>query len=252
MSKKMMNKKLLTVFFILFASCTFFKASPAMITNFLPFPEVMTKKLPRTPFHTAWVFDEMKYAEIKNRYKKILISPVSTEFINKAINASDWSDSSKRDRIEELQEVARYMREKFRLEIEKRKGHPVKVVESEGSDTFVLKLALTELVPTNPLVNTVGTAAGFFVPGGGLIKIAGKGSVAMEGFERDALPPQTVFFQFADRESDKAAPFTVKDFQRYAHVRGAVDEWAGQYAELVTTKLDHKVDDSLPFTLSPF
>lgn len=90
----------------------------------------------------------------------------------------------------------------------------------------------------------------FFVPGGGLIKVAGKGSVAIEGAVRDADTGE-ILFEFRDREGDKAAPFTVKDFQRFAHAQVAFDEWAKQLVELLATPVTHMVDDSLPFTLSP-
>ena len=65
-------------------------------------------------------------------------------------------------------------------------------------------------------------------------------------------PTGAEIFEFKDRESDKNSAFTVKDFQRFAHARVAIDDWADQFAELITTNIEHQVEDSFPFSINPF
>jgi|GEM_PF-5704883 len=45
---------------------------------------------------------------------------------------------------------------------------------------------------------------------------------------------------FKDRQIDKFLPFSLRDFQHYAHLRRSIDEWAEQVAELMATRSGHK------------
>ena len=105
------------------------------------------------------------------------------------------------------------------------------VVDQVAEDSFVLELAVVDVVPTKVLINATGAAAGFLVPGGGLIRHAGTGSIAIEGIIRDGKSGRAIA-AFKDREAAKTAPFSLKDYQRYAFIRQAIEEWVQQYAEL--------------------
>ncbi|MBL7661533.1 DUF3313 family protein, partial [bacterium] len=157
----------------------------------------------------------------------------------------------KQARMEEALEVARYLEQRFKVTLNDAAPMKLKIVENPSGDTLVLELNLVELMPTNPGVNTIGTAAGLLVPGGGLLKFAGTGSIAFEGVLRDGVTNDVVAV-FKDREQDKGGPFSVKDFEEYGHVRSIIDEWAMQYALLATKPLGTEVADSLPIALLPY
>ena len=116
---------------------------------------------------------------------------------------------------------------------------------------MIIELAITELVPAKAWFNTAATAAGFVIPGAGLLSFAGKGSVAIEGRVRDGKTGE-VLATFADREKDKSAPINLASMSWYQSGKQNVDDWADQIAELLHTPRSHDVTDSSPFTLLPW
>jgi hypothetical protein len=124
-------------------------------------------------------------------------------------------------------------------------------VRDEPTDqTLVLEIAITEISPNLPEVSAVATVAGFILPGSSIIRLFGSGSIAIEGIVRDGKTGE-LLAEFRDREADKSAPISVRDYQMYAHIRRTLDDWADQLAELAGTVPSHQVKDSLPFTLDP-
>ena len=231
------------------SACSVLKASPAPDTGFLPNPERLSEMRERAPFHASWFLMDGRYAALKENYTKIHVRPIETGYLRDQYRKADLPDGYRTQRIEELTEVARFLEGSLKLSLEQYPDAKLEVVDQPGPGVFVLELARAELTPTDPTINTIGTAAGFFVPGGGLIKRVGQGSIAIEGIVRDGETGE-VLEQFRDREADKSSAFSVKDFQQYAHARESIVDWAEQLAELANTPLDHKVEDSLPFSLS--
>jgi hypothetical protein len=88
------------------------------------------------------------------------------------------------------------------------------------------------------------------MPGTGIIRLFGSDSIAIEGMVRDGRIGE-LLAAFRDREADKSAPISVRDYQMYAHIRRTLDDWADQLAELAGTVPTHQVKDALPFTLDP-
>lgn len=236
---------ILLCFFL--SACSILKASPAPDAGFLPHEEKLEEMRERAPFNASWVPNKEKLDALKKTYKIIVVEPVITEFVAEKIEASDSSPDSKLDDLDDVKEIARYLHEKMVLAF-KEKGFETKT--EAVPDSFVWVIALTELEPTLPAVNIAATAAGVFIPGAGVISRAGTGSIAIEGMVRDGNTGE-LLAAFKDRESDKNSPFTIRDFQRFAHSRAAIDEWAEQFAELASTPEDHKVEDSSGLTLNP-
>ncbi len=235
---------------ILLAGCSVLKASPAPDSGFLPHGDQLAPLEERSPFHGTWFADRIGFYKLKKEYSKLVVMPVDTSYLESKIRALKISEERKIDRIEDLREIARYMQQRFRNAMLDYPSNPIKLVDHIEPQTLVFETAIVELNPTNPVVNTVGTAAGFFVPGGGLIKYAGKGSIAIESIIRDGDTGQSLV-EFKDRQSDKAAPITVRDYQEFAHSRVAIDEWSETFAELAATPYEHRVRGPLPFTLNP-
>ena len=233
------------------SACELIKASPAKDTGFLPHAELLTAMPERSPFNGSWYADRDKFYKMKGDYRHLLILPVRTDFLVSQTKQKVRSPEELQERAEEIEAMAAYMQQRFVQSLENRSDSNIKISEKDGPKTFVLELSLAELIPTEPAVNAVATAAGFFVPGGGAIRLAASGSIAMEAIVRDGVSGD-ILFEFKDRQVDKTSPFSIKDFQRYAHSRKTIDEWADIFAELIATSGDHKVEGASPLTLDPF
>lgn len=251
--KRFSLKQLLPLLLLLLclSGCSLLKASSAKQFVFVPQPELLAEHRDRAPFFGYWVSDPNEYFNVRRKLARFYIAPVNTQFAEQQL-AEVYRDKKKRkQRIEEARELARYFREKLKMSLAMRSGGRFQSVEEKTPGALELQLAIVQITPTNPTINLAGTIAGFFVPGGGLIKYAGEGSIAIEGYVESSAV-QTTYEQFADREGQKAAPFTLKDYQRYAHIRIAIDDWSEHIATLLTTAPEYKVEDSLPVSLNPF
>ena len=250
-SVTLLPQAILVTAVIALSGCRVLKASPAPDSGFLPHASELKEMRERAPFHAIWTADPTSFADMKEHYKHIVIKPVRTEVVEAKIKKEDLPPSLEMQRIEEAREMSSYMTERFRAAIGEYPNQPVTVVDQPGPETFVVELALVEVVPTNAALNAIGTAAGLFVPGTGAVRLAATGSIAIEGIVRDGSTNKSLL-EFKDRETDKNSPFSLKDYQEYAYIRQSIDEWAAQFAELTATPLDHTVEDSAPFTLNPF
>ncbi len=230
------------------SGCSLFRARPLKSAGFLPWPEVVAENRKRAPFNGYWVFDAVEYDLIKNDFQKVYVAPVDTAIVKSMYLETEGDDDIRTERIQEAEQLANYFKSKIELLL--REGG-VNVAEAPGPKTLSLKLALVQVIPTSPGINIVGTVAGYFVPGGGLLKIAGEGSVAMEGFVTEENQFPILYEQFKDREGQKYRPFSVKDYQRYAHIREILDEWSVQIYGLITTPYNTEVEESTLVSINP-
>jgi hypothetical protein len=211
----------------------------------------MHKMDERAPFDRAWIGDPIEFQRKKETYKKLFIKPVNTDHL---LQQTWWDDLNLQDsdRLkEDIVTLAIYMHDRFVNAIKTDPRHALEIVDAPGPETFVLELALVQIKPTKPAVNIIGDTLGVFVPGGGLVKTVGSGSIAIEAVLRDGLTNEELVL-FADREADKMAPISLNDYTWYGHAKEIIDDWADQYVELASTPLSHKVEAGLPFTLAPW
>lgn len=241
-------KKLSLIVILLGVVLSGCKARPAPDAGFLPYPDRFKEMRERTPFNATWIPNGTKLEDLKNTNKIMVVQPVVTEFVEVAVKKSDRSKESKEDRIADAKELAKYFESKMKQAF-KDKG--LQVSDTPVPNAMVWEVAITELRPSNPALTVAATAAGAFVPGGGLIRLADTGSVAIEVIVRDSNTGD-ILVGFKDREGEKNSAFSVRDFQLYAHLREAMDDWSEQFAELVTTPETHTVEDSSTVTLNPF
>jgi hypothetical protein len=255
------------------------KAREAKDSGFIPQTERLTENRARAPFHRYWVADPVAYESLRFSLGRVYVAPVDTSYAVKKYQDSDMPTSIAQQRAEEIEELGRYLRERVRMALSRREGVRVTAEDTADPNALVLRLALVDVVPTNPGVNVLGTAAGFFFPGGGLIKALGEGSVAFEGLvEKVEAPEQplkmppvafsaspqevsvqssplpmapTLWEAFKDREGQKISAFSVKDYQKYAHIRVALDEWAMQIAQLFNTPHDVTVEEVDLLSVNP-
>lgn len=237
------------------SSCSVLKASASKMTYFLPKPKLIKEDRERAPFNGYWVYNPEEFYELKKAYGEIVVDEVDISNIIKMYKKSSYSKEKKEQRIEEAKELARYFKQKLLMLLEDKKDPLLKIKKTDEQEdktlSLRLEIALTEVNPTNPTINILGTIGGFFLPGGSSIKYFGEGSIAMEGFVY-AGDPKIPLEQFKDREGQKTYAFSFKDYQRYAHIRVALDDWAMQLAELISSPHSFKVEDSIPLSLNPF
>ncbi|NMC62058.1 MAG: DUF3313 domain-containing protein [SAR324 cluster bacterium] len=250
------NKRKITgILFILFligiASCTVFKAAPIAPTSFLQHGAEMQHLPEEFPFDSVWIADKEKLSILCMRFSRLILSPVQSNLAEEKIRDLDFASDILKDRIEELHEMARYIEVRFESEINDIIGRPIQIVEAPVPDTLGIELALIEVRPRNTAISIVGTVGGILVPFGGVVRLFGKGSIAIEGKIKDAYT-QELLFEFKDREIDKTAPFSIKDFQRYAHIREVIDEWSKDFGKLIATNFKQKIPEGVPVTIDPF
>lgn len=227
--------------------CSVLRAAPAALSGFLPHDELLMENRERAPFHGSYFPSTSRFDLAQSRYRKVFLAPIEIGPLRAYLTAMMFSEESLTERLEDAESIESYFENRLKLEFENR---GFAVVEAPTNDSFTWEIALVELEPSAAAVNAAATAAGFFVPGTGLIKQFTKGSVAIEAILRDS--DSTVLAEFRDRKTDKAAIFTIKDFQRYSHTRATIDEWAREFAELSSTPSSIKVEEDFPVDISPF
>ena len=234
---------------VFFTGCSLLKRQPPPDPGFLAHEKELKALPERVPFAEAWIRDDKAIDQLKTKYKSIVILPVITDFIKEKYEGKDLPEGYVKDREEDAKELARYFQE--RMKVSFAEDNKLKVTEDYVPDSFVWEIAIIDLEPTEPAVSVVAAAAGAFIPGAGLLQRAASGSISIAGVIRDGNTGE-IIAEFKDRQSDKIAPFTIKDFQMYAHARQAIDDWSTQFFKLATTNSSEKVEGSSAVTLSPF
>ena len=239
------------VFFLLIGAlpgCSLLKRMAGKDPGFLSHEDNMKPMPERAPFDEVWIRDPEMLDKMKDSHKTVVVLPVVTAFVRDAIKKTGLPDSVKAERVEDAEELARYFEQ--RMKVSFATDDVLKVSDEPVPNSFVWEIAITELEPTNTAVTVVATAAGAFIPGAGLLQRAASGSITIQGIVRDGNTGD-ILAEFKDRQSDKVAPFTIKDFQMYAHARQAIDDWSEQFFQLASTTRDVKVEGALPVSINP-
>lgn len=125
------------------------------------------------------------------------------------------------------------------------------VVGQPGPGTLIVEMAITELVPAKAYWNAAATAAGFVVPGAGLLSAAGSGSIGIEGRLRDGNNG-AVIATFRDHMTDKMAAVNIASYSWYGGSEANLDEIAVKTARVLNSDAGTVVTQSSPITLIAF
>jgi hypothetical protein len=68
----------------------------------------------------------------------------------------------------------------------------------------------------------------------------------------EAAETGEVVAKFADREAGRFGPTNLRRATWYGHVHKIIEEWAGQWVEIVDAPPGEKVKDTWTFTLLPW
>ncbi|MHC1741536.1 MAG: DUF3313 domain-containing protein [Syntrophobacteraceae bacterium] len=228
------------------AGCQSMKAKPSEGAGFVPMEDMAKRE--DLPFNKVWV----KAGADWKPYKSVYIKDVNTRYL---LEANWWQANFRRDDMEkDARKVAQYMHDKF---VEAFQNDPQKrfvVVKSPEAGSLTLELAMTELVPSNPVLEAMAIAAPY---GSGVAVQAGakkSGAKATVAFEAKIVDTSTgtVLAMAADREQGKVAPVNLRALTWYGEANVIIDEWAEQFVQIANRRPGETVKDSSPFTLMPW
>ena len=216
-----------------------FRADPVPPTAFLEHPQAMRADPARAPFDKNWVNPSGRaWAKVKG-FDRVAILPVNTSYLK-----------ATPEQRSEAAHMAAYMHEQFQNEFAR--GGKFHVVGQPGEKTLKIELALVQLKPTNVAGNVIATGAGAVVPGARAVGSQfTRGGIAFEAKLRNAQTGE-LLAEYADSQQDKMSLLSLRDYSANAHSRRAIQDWARQMEQLVSTPANHKVPRALRLTLNPF
>lgn len=228
------------------SGCQSMKAKPSGGAGFVPMDEMSKRE--DLPFNKVWAKEGVDWSE----YKAMYIKDVNTKYL---LEASWWKNSMRRDDMEkDTRSVAEYMQNKFREAFRNDPRKRFDVVDSPQPGSLTLELALTELVPSSPVLEAMSIAAPY---GSGVaVQIAAKetGAKATVAFEARICDTNTgtVLAMAADREQGKVAPINLRALTWYGEGHVIIEEWAGQFVHIANRRPGEIIKAASPFTLKPW
>ena len=155
---------------------------------------------------------------------------------------------------DDLKQAGVYTQERFQTAFREDKDHRFQVVDRPQPDSYILELAIVELVPNKAELGALGLAATVVaapVGAGVAAKETAKGKVAIEGRWRRASD-RYIVAEFTDREHGKFGPINLRRATWYGHAKLIVNEWADQWVQIVNAEPGQKVKDTRTWTLMPW
>jgi hypothetical protein len=196
----------------------------------------------------AWVTPELRGKAPSEVYQEVMFSNVSTRHLHEMGWWAAQSQKTQADLEKDAARLGRYMKRSFEQAVANYPGGHFRVVHSPSPQTMVIDLSITELVPAKKFWNAAATGAGFAVPGAGLLGMAGKGSIGIEGRVYDGATAR-VLAGFKDRESDATALINTNQFTWYGGSEKKIDELAGKTAAMLNAPKGAVITKSSGFQL---
>ncbi|NTW35171.1 MAG: DUF3313 domain-containing protein [Syntrophobacteraceae bacterium] len=228
------------------AGCSSMKAKPSEGAGFVPMEEMSKRE--DLPFNKVWVKAGVDWKS----YQSIYVKEVNTDYLMQ----SDWWKKGMRkdDMDKDVRKVAQYMHDRFAEAFREDPQNRFAVVTSPEPGSLTLALALTELVPSHPVMEALSIAAPY---GSGVaVQAAAKesGAKATVAFEARIEDTSTgaVLAMAADREQGKVAPVNLRALTWYGEANVIIDEWADQFVQIANRRPGEVVKDTSPFTLMPW
>jgi len=248
MSRKLFNVAvlLLAVVSVGLSGCAEMKAKPSQGTGFVPMEEMASRT--DYPFNKIWVKAGVDW----DKYKTIYIKDINTKYL---MEAGWWQQNFRRQDMEQdTRNIARSMQEKLRTSFKNDPKRLYRVLDTPEPGSLTLELALTELVPSNPVMEAASLAAPY---GSGVaIQLAAResGAKATVAFEARLVDSVTgeLLFMAADREQGKVAPINLRALTWYGEADVIIDEWSEQFVQVANKHPGDVVKAASPFTLKPW
>jgi hypothetical protein len=238
--------------------------SPMEDSGFLPSSESLNESEENIPFDYAYVPNHERLERAKREKKSVCLQPVVTAFAEDEVKKRELPAGWTRARIKELRELGADLEAKFKEEaqnfdpIEEYEGEEFagllqkkSLCEYPAPDSLVWEVAIIDVSPNIPVVSVLATVANYFLHGTALVRALGAGGVVVEGILRDG-ETDDVLLTFRERQGDKVALFSVRNYTVYGHTRRALSEIAHQMIELSYAPQEYDVPGSWTFTFNPF
>ncbi len=207
------------------------RPDPAPMTDFLPDHDKLRVQKADCPVNRFWTAPGVKW----DSYNKIIVSRVDT---SRLMKQSWWAQVNTRELVsdprKDCETIARYTENSFMSAILHDKKKRFMLVSAPGEHTLYLELAVVELVPSKPFLNAVENTAGFFIPGFGLLTMANKGSVAIEGKIVDSATGK-IICMYTDREVGDGAVIDLASLTWYRHAEIIIDHWSKEFVEIANS-----------------
>lgn len=199
----------------------------------------------------VWVSPSLRGKSPSDLYSKVFFSATGVAQLKK----QGWWASQSLKTKEQIEVDARRLADRLHRSLivsaHDLPSKKLQVVGQPGPDTLTVETAITEIVPAKAFWNAAATAAGFAVPGAGLLSVAGKGSIGIEGRLVDGNTGAMVA-EFRHRMVDKSAVVNVASYRWYGGSEANLDEMARKTAEILNAPPDKLVTRPLPFKLVAF
>jgi hypothetical protein len=230
---------------VMLSGCAAMKAEPSQGAGFVPMEQM--SKQGDLPFNRAWVKKDMDWKQ----YQTIYIQPVNTTYL---METDSWKENFRQGHMkEDAQEIGRYMEDRFRAAFANVPDNQFRVVGYPEPGSVTLELALTELVPSHVILETLryapyggGAAATLLSRATGAVS-----TVAFEAKVRDSKSG-TVLAMFADRETQKFKFIDFKAVTWYGNAKNTIDEWAEQFVLVANRRPGQIVEEASTFSLKPW
>jgi len=196
-------------------------------TKFLPDPKRMSSLDEDSPINKIWRDPQ---ADILS-YDRIIVMPVRLDYQLERSwmernNVRHWMDKDHQD----FAAFARYTEHAYKKAIYKDKR--LSLAAKPGPKTLILEIALVKIVPEKPIMGGIKNITNFTIIGLILLPLktgisttfdmATHASVAMEARLMDAETGKVLAI-YADREKQKTAIFSTRDFTAYGNLRQIAD-----------------------------
>lgn len=194
------------------------------------------------------VAPELRGKAVSDLYHQVYFAPVGVGRLKSQGWWSSQNSRTQRQLAADAVHLAAYTQRSLRKAAATYPAKRVQVVGSPGPGTLVVETSIVELVPAKAFWNSAATAAGFAVPGAGLLGALGKGSITIEGRLRDG-GTGAVLATFRDHSEDKMAVVNLNAYTWYKGSEANIDELAGKTAETLNSPRGVTVKASSPIKL---
>jgi len=203
------------------------------------------------PFNRAWKSKKVDFSE----FNKIYIAPINTQYLRQN---SWWKDLNAVEVEEDIDELTGEFHAMVINAFFNDPRRRFRVVDTPGSNTLNMEIAVVELVPNKAGFSLLTTAAGpvsgqlaATVGGSVARKVGSKSVVAIEARLRDGND-DAIVAMFADREQGKGSIINVKNFTWYGHFKVIFEEWADQFVKVANKSPNDVIADTPAFTFKPW
>ena len=196
----------------------------------------------------VYVAPEYRGKSPSQEFSKVHFAPVATGNLSRQGWWTSQSSITQRQLETDAGKLATHFRRSLVNAARNDSGRRLTVVNQPGPDTMIIETAITELIPAKAYWNAAATAAGFVIPGAGLLSAAGSGSITIEGRVRDGDNGKLVA-NFRDTMKDKMALVNINSYSWYGGSEANLDETAVNIARVLNAKPGSMINQSSPITL---